>query len=745
MENREGGAAPAALHEIREPSPGPEPSPDLHLGAAAAAESGPEPGAAAEAASERAERIGARRSRVEARRRAALGIVEEVEEEEEEEEEEQRKSLALIEETEKALAKLLFHGTQLVTDVRVDSDFREFQRREREAKERRDRLERLEREAQRSTEKLGEINSGWVLAQDSKIPQELQELLKEQQENCERLLREKNRLIRDLREELEQKDERYERALQEQRDEIQLLLERMEEQTRNLLQTYRKNLRQIEETFEEERREMLENRRKKWDETIRAQNEQHLEFLRGRMERAEEFERHLEELQDQDVANYDRMKLQLEKDVQYLERKLQEMKGIFHLNKVKLEYNLEVLRQQDLENSTLRSLQKRRITRLQGALSNLNSRLEKQERKFREEKQSLECDRERIKGQQEETRSRMRHFSVTGLAQFRRVWLVNEEEAKELIRKALEADRLIHVQQLGIPWEEPLHWFLENVGPLGEKPEKRTALRAAREALEEENSGKPPEDGKAKKKKGLGSGNEGKGIPGKAGLGSRPLGNVPKETIRRILELLRDESGFLMEKELLKPLQELEGPPDTLGKIRSLFQALRIEDEDDLFQLVDSFLKHKSREAPEKSQNQGSAGGEIPDPAEEGGASSRQEELRCSRNSRSSVRVHRDDVPKILKEFLRNFDRLRDAAAAAAREALDIRDSSGDAEYWEALAHVIPEPKLKLWDALDAALLEYHRVLSRRAELLSQATLLQQQNSELGMLLEEYLRSKASG
>ncbi|XP_027489303.1 dynein regulatory complex protein 1, partial [Corapipo altera] len=92
-----------------------------------------------------------------------------------------------------------------------------------------------------------------------------------------------------------------------------------------------------------------------------------------------------------------------------------------------------------------------------------------------------------------------------------------------------------------------------------------------------------------------------------------------------------------------------------------------------------------------------------------------------------------------------HFPPPRDAEAAAAREALDIRDSSGDAEYWEALAHVIPEPRLKLWDALDAALLEYHRVLSRRSELLSQATLLQQQNSELGMLLEEYLHSKANG
>ncbi|XP_017695275.1 PREDICTED: dynein regulatory complex protein 1 [Lepidothrix coronata] len=478
MENREGGAAPAALHEIREPSPGPEP--DLHLGAAAAAaaESGPEPGAAAEAASERAERIGARRSRVES------GFF--------------------------RFFPPQFFGNPLPV---AGGEFPIFPR----------------------------PFFFWNVP-----PLELQ----------------------------------------------------------------------------------------------------------------------------------------------YLERKLQETSGIFHLNKAKLEYNLEVLRQQDLENSALRSLQKRRITRLQGALSNLNSRLEKKERKFREEKQSLECDRERLEGRQEETRSRMRHFSATGLDQFRRLWLLNEAEAKELIRKALEADRLLHVQQLGIPWEEPLHRFLENVGPLGEKPEKRTALRAAREALEGGNSGNVPGVFPTFPSPGL----------------SRPC-----------------RSRF----------------PSS--------QALRIEDEDDLFQLVDSFLKHKSREAPEKSQSQGSAGGDLPDPAEEGGAASRQEELRCSRNSRSSVRVHVDDVPKILKEFLSNFDRLRDAEAAAAREALDIRDSSGDAEYWEALAHVIPEPKLKLWDALDAALLEYHRVLSRRSELLSQATLLQQQNSELGMLLEEYLRSKASG
>lgn len=43
----------------------------------------------------------------------------------------------------------------------------------------------------------------------------------------------------------------------------------------------------------------------------------------------------------------------------------------------------------------------------------------------------------------------------------------------------------------------------------------------------------------------------------------------------------------------------------------------------------------------------------------------------------------------------------------SAKEALQVRDSSKDGEYWEALAHVIPELTLKLWDALVVALERY--------------------------------------
>ncbi|NXO97821.1 DRC1 protein, partial [Certhia brachydactyla] len=96
----------------------------------------------------------------------------------------------------------------------------------------------------------------------------------------------------------------------------------------------------------------------------------------------------------------------------------------------------------------------------------------------------LEAELERITGQFQETRGRIRHLMRSGAEKFRQVWIVNEEEAKGLIRELLDADRIIHVQQLGIPWEEPRLGFMDNVGPLGGRREKKDAVEVATELLE---------------------------------------------------------------------------------------------------------------------------------------------------------------------------------------------------------------------------------------------------------------------
>ncbi|NXQ28304.1 DRC1 protein, partial [Alaudala cheleensis] len=102
-------------------------------------------------------------------------------------------------------------------------------------------------------------------------------------------------------------------------------------------------------------------------------------------------------------------------------------------------------------------------------------------------------------------------------------------------------------------------------------------------------------------------------------------------------------------------------------------------------------------------------GGEDPtDPAQDQGNSgsrSQGDELQSIGSSVPDLSIQADDVLRILKEFLRDFGKLRDEGPP--KEIQDVRDNSRDGEYWESLSRVIPEPTLKLWDALGAALLEY--------------------------------------
>ncbi|NWS44661.1 DRC1 protein, partial [Probosciger aterrimus] len=700
------------------------------------------------------ERIAARQRRIAARldakRREALG--EEAEPKVvEEKEEEQRKSHQQIEESRQRLAKLQFEGTQMVTNIQVAADLRETQRRAENAELKLQRVQKLENEAKSSTQKFMEITSKWALAKDMMIPQDLWQLLNQQQHLCVLLLEQKNKLISELQQELKNKDEQYVQAIKKQSDDIHLLLERMEEQIRTMLKTYRHNFLQIEKAFEEERRELLDSNRKKWEEAIQAHNTQEMEYLSARMRKVEEFEKQLSQLRVQDEEEYNNMKMQLENDVENLERQLQQMKAVYRLNQEKLEFNLQVLRKRDEENTIIRAKQKRKLNRLHSLLNNLKIKLAKREKQFREEKQSMAADCERIRVRYKDMQRRMRQFAVADAGKFMEVWLMNEAEAKGLMRKALDADRIIHIQQLGLPWEEPHYWFLNNVGPLGHYKVKRRATKLAAEVLTVCSS----EGGKEDTVK----------VEGRV----TALRNISKKTAKRILELVSKESDFLIESKLLKPLKALERHNRILIKLDYIFAAIGINSEDDLYQLLDFFLKYKSQEvAASQVGPQGTAMGKSPrvqgkrsrtspehpgraekgeqrrDPAEsrEDHGSGTQRD-KSPQSSLPSVHIHTDDVVKILKAFVRDSDKLRqrEGEKEKDKEVLQVRDSSKDGEYWEAVAHVIPETTLKLWDALAAALEEYYEVLKRRAILVTEAAILQQQNSELCLLLEEYISS----
>ncbi|XP_045142522.1 dynein regulatory complex protein 1 [Echinops telfairi] len=623
------------------------------------------------------ERIQARRlriaARLETRRREALG---EYLDGKKESEEDQTRSYKQKEESRLKLAKLLFCGTELVTNIQVATDIKEIQRRVEEEEIKRQRLEKLENEVKTSQDKFDEITSKWEEGKKKKIPQELWDMLNTQQLHCAGLIEDKNKLINELQQELKTKDDQYVKDLKKQADDICLLLERIEEQVKSVMKTFRQELAHIEKAFEIERQELLANNKKKWERALQAHNAKELEYLVSRIKKVEEYERQLNKQRIWDCEEYHMIKIKLEQDVQILEQQLQQMKAIYQLNQEKLEYNFQVLKKRDEESTVIKSQQKRKINRLNDILNNLRLKYTKQIRQFQEENHSLTSDYKRLVIQFKELQRAMRRFAITDDEKFREIWLMNEEEAKGLIGIALDVDKIIYTHHLGLPWTAPDLWFLKNKGPISQQLKK-----SATEIVEE----------------------------------------------------------VLMQT-------EDEGPEENVSETGSYLDlpALGIESEDDLYKLVNFFLKYQAHHLPwNQDQSSVAVGLESEKFSLEAGKKENipEEEQEEKEPPPSPRLIHPNDVLKVLEAFVMGLNRPRDSYMPL-KVRKEVRDNSKDSEYWEALAQVLPVSRQNLWDALYAALEKYHLILTERAKLLVENSSLEQQNTELQMLLQQYLGSK---
>jgi len=468
---------------------------------------------------------------------------------------------------------------------------REDARRGEEFEIKRQRLEKLEAEAKSAVDKFEEITKKWDLALSKDTPQGLREMLNEQKTACDTMIDEKTNLINDLQQELKAKDDQYVKDLRKQAEDIDLMIERMGEQIKTLLQAYIEELNEIERSFDFERRDLTDGHKRRWDSLMKNRREREIEYMESRQSRVNDFEMQLQALRVQDAEEYNMVKIKLETDVQILEQNLQQMKATYQLNQEKLEYNFQVLKKRDEENTITKSQQKRKITRLQDLLNNLRQKSKKQEKQYSDENQALTDDLKRITEQYKELQKKFRHFQLTDEKKFKDIWLMNEENAKTLVKDVVEEDKIIHEHQLGLPYQEPNLEFLKNVGPLqvAENVKKRSAVQLVEEIL----STSSTSTGNSLSQK---SGLETQGVAESKHTSSlMDVDTGQKEfsnsKIKDMLELLCDESGFLVESKLLKLLSPLQKDEQSLMKLDAIFNALGIETEDDIHFLASYFFK----------------------------------------------------------------------------------------------------------------------------------------------------------
>ncbi|KAM9486854.1 dynein regulatory complex protein 1-like [Clarias gariepinus] len=609
--------------------------------------------------------------------------------------EEDRPSWRQMEQSNRHLDKLKADGTELVTNVLVKCDARQMKRRVELRAANRLRVEKLENEAKSSTEKFNEIMSKWSEAETKVIHQELRDDLRKQQQLCWQIIEDKNRLLNELLQELKGRDNHFVKERKKEAEEVDLLIERMQEQISSLKKHYRKELEAVECSFHDEQKDLLSASTNKWEQQRKEQNDKELKFLMQRMDMVEEHEALLDRLRAENSEEYNQLKITLETDLQHLQQDLEERKAIYQSNQEKLEYDLQKVKKFEEECAVIKAQQIRKITRLQDTRNNLKKKCAIQEKQSQEEIQSLTNKYRRLIQQCKDIQKRIRHFAEVDAKRYEEIWLMNEDEAKALVGRAVDLDRVIHEQVLGLTWSPPPLPFTDKSNP--QQPVD-TAWLVTRQVLGEEDKTQDTQ--------------------GESGRLGSPMGRMNCRAVKRLMELLCDEMGFLLERKCLELISSMEKNEQDFLKLDSICSVLGIENKEDVIEMTKFFLKYKQPQT-EKSIS-----------------------VKNTAENKSNL-IQSNDLLRALRAFHAQYCKTREKHRhRGSALGLERMTDSEVKTYWENIANVIPESKLKVWSVLEAGLKKYYTELTKRSKLLSETKQLKQQNSKLRMILKKYKKIK---
>ncbi|XP_028517150.1 dynein regulatory complex protein 1 [Exaiptasia diaphana] len=174
---------------------------------------------------------------------------------------------------------------------------------------------------------------------------------------------------------------------------------------------------------------------------------------------------------------------------------------------------------------------------------------------------------------------------------------MNEEQVRDLVKKVCDADRIICEQQLGLPWEPHDLEVFDKLPGLNkgliekEREQQPSATQVAHDIM----TGVITDEDTVRQDQSVVSGSI-------KDSESRSQPKLPARVIKSILELVCDESGFLVESKLNKLLAPLDKDEQSLMKLDAIFAALGIDTEDDIYVLAQYFVKNDPENPEEADQ-----------------------------------------------------------------------------------------------------------------------------------------------
>lgn len=256
-------------------------------------------------------------------------------------------------------------------------------------------------------------------------------------------------------EQLKNKDEEYVKAIKKQNDDIDDLIKAMQEQYKDMRNDYIFQLEAIETQFDTERAKILQRNENEIKSLFTEQKQVEEKFMRQRADKEEEYTKELEELRTNDANDQAKQKIQLEKEMQILQSCMEDMKAVYKLNEEKLEFNHKVLQDRQIVNGNVNESLRRRERRLKGTKIAVHKNFITQQKVFETRNKQLTKDYKRFTRDYIALQIKFQRFESIDKNRFNLIWSMNQNEVKALTDKIMDCDRVIHVQQLGIPWQPP--------------------------------------------------------------------------------------------------------------------------------------------------------------------------------------------------------------------------------------------------------------------------------------------------
>ena len=377
------------------------------------------------------------------------------------------------------------------------------------------------------------------------------------------------------------KDEEYVKSLKKQNDDVDELIKAMRKQFNDMRQDYGDQLSNIEKAFYDERHQVLKRNEDEIKQLFEDHRKLEEHFQKKRGEDEENYAKQLEDLRSKDANDQAEQKIKLEKEMQILEKCMEDMKAVYRLNEEKLEFNHKVLKEREKVNTNTINGLKTKERRNKDILRTVKEKFDKQSKDFTRENIKLTEDYKKFTKQFKELQNKFKRFEKSDENRFNEIWTMNEHEVRALINKIIQADRVIHMQQLGIPWEpptDPIFGFSEKNGASQMGP-NTSIMDSSKHGMSksefEEQS---------------------------VATGQQCEYKVSIGKIKGVFKLLITECPFLIDDKALAESQNKPVKEQFTIQIDSIRKSLGIDNMDDVELLVITFYEFSDRHRQEQQQ-----------------------------------------------------------------------------------------------------------------------------------------------